>query len=366
MLEKIKNKYCKPIRKKGEVMRMKLFGILSVILSVNLALFAVDFEKKGDFRVRTQWENDGNSSRFRERIRLRYSVTGEIDDLWKIGFGVATGGSDPRSTNETLDNSFETPDLRLDHAFAEAKVLNGLEVWFGKYKEIKKAICCLSGLLWDSDLRPEGLGIKWVKEYNNKNLFFNTGMWIIDEIKKGDDPYLVYFQPGFDFVKSDNVELQMYVGCYLFGNVKGKALDHSPGTNTLSSGNLKYDYDVFSPGMRIMFDNSSKFTLSLFVEGVVNIDIDKSNKGYLLGVGVSNDNGWKLEISHGRLERDAWLDIFSDSDEFNGQTGTQGQKINISKKVSKHTSVRADYIHLEDLITNDNLNVCKLDMLWSF
>ena len=45
----------------------------------------------------------------------------KLDEEVKVGFGLASGTNDPRSTNQSFTNSFETPDIRLDYAYATYK-----------------------------------------------------------------------------------------------------------------------------------------------------------------------------------------------------------------------------------------------------
>ena len=75
----------------------------------------------GDFRLRYQAEdidNDKSPHRSRGVIRLRAGVDSKINEHWDAGFGITSGGSNPRSTNQTLDNVFETKNLMLDYALS--------------------------------------------------------------------------------------------------------------------------------------------------------------------------------------------------------------------------------------------------------
>jgi len=111
-----------------------------------------------DFRLRYQWQKRDGSRRGRERIRLRLSYSREVVRGLKLGFGFATGGDDPRSTNQTLSESFSTPDFRLNCAYVSYEPVDGLRLWGGKYAGIKKVLWVPTDLLWDSDLTPEGGG----------------------------------------------------------------------------------------------------------------------------------------------------------------------------------------------------------------
>ena len=70
--------------------------------------------------------NAGNTTeRDRARIRFRLGAETKVNDQTKVLFGLATGGTDPRSTNQTLENSFELKDIRLDYVYAEYAPLAG-------------------------------------------------------------------------------------------------------------------------------------------------------------------------------------------------------------------------------------------------
>ena len=62
---------------------------------------------EGDIRTRYQYEKkDGNEERSRGRIRYRLGVIANPITNWTIGGGLASGGSDPRSTNQDMKDGF--------------------------------------------------------------------------------------------------------------------------------------------------------------------------------------------------------------------------------------------------------------------
>jgi predicted nuclease with TOPRIM domain len=57
----------------------------------------------GDFRYRYEMiDVEGDPTRERNRIRARANVRADLADDVEVGFGLATGGDDPVSTNQTL------------------------------------------------------------------------------------------------------------------------------------------------------------------------------------------------------------------------------------------------------------------------
>jgi hypothetical protein len=78
------------------------------------------FQFSGDLRLRYQYEDETDEvARNRGRFRYRLSVDANILQNLKVGFGLASGGDDPRSTNQTFQDSFSHKDINIDLAFAE-------------------------------------------------------------------------------------------------------------------------------------------------------------------------------------------------------------------------------------------------------
>ncbi len=121
---------------------------------------------KGDFRLRYQYErrNADTEGRTRGRYRFRLGGEGQVIDQFKVGFGLATGSDDPKSTNQTFSGdgsrTFGTPDIRLDYAFGEYQPLSNFKVAFGKFKR-KPYLWAPTDMLWDSDINPEGASLHW-------------------------------------------------------------------------------------------------------------------------------------------------------------------------------------------------------------
>ena len=85
--------------------------------------------------------------------RYRLAVDANILENLTVGFGLASGGDDPRSTNQTFTDSFSHKGIRIDLAFAEYRPAPWLALIGGKFKN---PLWIPSDWLWDSDIRPEG------------------------------------------------------------------------------------------------------------------------------------------------------------------------------------------------------------------
>ncbi len=328
---------------------------------------------KGDLRLRYQYEdtdNDGNPTRDRYRIRLRAGIESGINDQFKVGFGLATGGDDPRSTNETLDNTFDSPDVRLDYAYAQYKPVKWLTAWGGKFKN---PIWKTKDMLWDSDIRPEGIAATLKHEIGSAEIFFTPAFFILDEYKADkDDPCMFAFQLGSKFKFLDNMYFKIAGSYYDFEHIKGNSLDHSAETNTVDSeGNLAEEYESFALDAEygIKFDGPVPFA-ALFGQ-YVNSDADREDEGYLAGLKLGLKKvkklwDWQVKYNYRDLEKDAWLDTFPDSDFYGGATGVKGNEIEFKLGLAKHVTFGIDYyfdVESQDGGSNKEQDLLQADLV---
>ncbi len=332
---------------------------------------------KGDVRLRYQTEdkdNDGNPSRDRYRVRARLGVVANPDDKWEAGIGAASGGDDPRSTNETLDKTFESPDLRLDYAYAKYSPSKMISITGGK---IKNPIWGTKDLLWDSDINPEGFAATVTHKFaDNFEMFFTPAYFILDEYKTESDPSMLAIQPGINWKLNDNTRFQFAMTYYKFSNVQGNDFSlHGSGTNSVDeSGNLIYDYDSIALDADFGIKLPDRFG---FVEYAnifgqyVDSDADNDNKGYLYGLKFGNKSlrtikSWEVKVNYRELEKDAWLDFLPDSDFYGGATGVKGMEYELKIGLTKHLSFALDYYHAKPIDNSEKQNILQADLVYKF
>ncbi len=326
---------------------------------------------KGDFRLRYQWQEE-DSVRGRVRIRMRAGILAEPTEGVKVGFGLASGSDDPRSTNVTLDSFFSSKGIMLNYAYGEFDRIKGLTLWGGKYAGIKKAIWLVSDLLWDSDITPEGIGAKGKISLGNITLCGNSGVLILDENKEGPDPYLTYIQPVARF-KTDKLSVKGGVAMYLFTHLKGYQIEGYSGPNTNENGRLLNNYNAMSPSLEIKLTNVVPLIplFEVFGEYVMNMSVDEDNQGFLAGMkmGTSKISGWKdwqIKYMYRRLEREAWLSLFPDSDAYEGNTGVEGHEIVGKLGLMKKISLGVDFYYMKELEGDGEEKVLQIDLVWKF
>ena len=333
---------------------------------------------KGDLRTRYQWEKQkGSEERHRGRIRFRLGSEMKVTEGLKVAAGLATGGTDPRSTNETLDNTFETPDIRLDYAYAQYVPVSWLTLQGGKIKGTP--FWTPSDLLWDSDINPDGVAVNLNYGLSsNIDAFFNTGLFILDESSSDtSDPFMYVLQPGVDVKLSDGINLKTAVSYYGFDNIKGSALDYSSGTNSLSGGGLRYNYDSLGVSTEIGFKNPLGIEavpyFALIGEYINNFDPSSDNNGFLVGCSVGDKKvgkkgQWQAKYLYRRLERDAFPDTFPDSDFYGGETNAKGHEAIFQYGLLDNVILGLDYYYSEPIkgAAKNKEHLLQTDIVFKF
>ena len=330
---------------------------------------------KGDLRLRYQWEDKHDApDRHRGRYRFRLGLETKVNEAVKVAAGLATGGDDARSTNQTMCDGFSTPDIRLDYAYAEWMATSWLTLKAGKIKSIKKVIFRPSDLLWDSDINPEGGSLLLSKRMNNCDLFMNTGFWVLDESSSdASDPFMWVIQPGFKYKFDERTHIKMAVAGYIFDNVKGATLtngdDNSGKYNTLEKGLLKYNYNSIAPSIEMGFKEPFGGLipyLAVFGDYVHNPDPSEENNGYLFGIKfgdekVKDQGQWQAKYMYRHLEKDAWIDIFPDSDAYSGHTDVKGHEVTFTYGIGKNVALGIDYYYMERIKGTGRRSLLQID-----
>ena len=292
---------------------------------------------KADLRYRHEaFSIDSKPTRQRHRIRARFATTKTIDETIDVTFGLASGSSDPVSTNQTLGSGNSSKNVALDLAYAQwQSPIEGLKVRAGKFSNpLMRAGG--SGLVWDGDLRPEGLGLT----YKGSNMFFNAmGSWL-RESSSAEDSILYAAQLGSQQAIGTDQSMRFGVGYYTI--TSPEPLFGDPAGNLLNAENeLISDFnsaEIFAQYNRPV-DGLINGNALLFASHVTNLGADDANSGYVLGAKLKSsrlDLGW----SYQRLEADAVFGGLSDSDFIGGGTDGSGHIFQASYPMSKKVKIQ--------------------------
>jgi len=260
-----------------------------------------------------------------------------------------------------MGNSFESPDIRLDMAYATYRPTSWLTLTGGKFKN---PLWTPSDLLWDGDIRPEGASaVMQGSPTAGLDLFMNANYWILDEYKSSSqDPAMIVLQPGYKVALGKSMYLKQSFNYYNFINEQGTTFDYSSETNSLDAdGNLLYEYDSIGTsaelGIKNPFDGVQ--LLALFGEYMENLDPSDDNQGWLVGAKIGHKkvkklHDWQFKVTWRELERDAWLDIFPNSDAYGGKTDVEGLQTGFKYGLMKNVYAAVSYYKMARITGESN------------
>lgn len=295
----------------------------------------------GDFRYRHESidaEFD-DGSRHRNRIRARPAITAEVTDTVDVGFGLATGGEEPTSSNQTLGGGFSKKPISVDLAYFDWRTpVDGLAVTAGKYKNPLHRVGDNS-LLWDSDLRPEGSTVTY-----KAGGFELTGLmnWITES--SGDDNLVFGGQVAWNAAIGDRNGLTIGAGFYDLSDVAGQPVpfDGNPRGNTVDAlNNYVNGYQELELFGEFNFRIGER-PAQVFANYVQNLDASDYDVGWVVGANVQFVHGkrpWELGYSYQQLEPDAVFALFTDSDFIGGGTNGRGHIFSGSYSLTKSIAV---------------------------
>jgi len=335
---------------------------------------------KGDFRYRNDWKkfDSDNVARVRQRIRLRLNAETSIAPGVNVGFGLATGTDDPRGANQTLENSFDTKTIMLNHAYGSYAFPKYAKLFMGKFYS-NLGFWKPTDYMWDTDITVEGLAAM----FNHQNLFLNTGLYVLDE--KGavkniidDNPYLVLIQPGLSLHKENQYHLKIAATYYHFNQTKDMSFDHAEWTNShYTVGGVNYltvGYNNVSLSAEVgVYEKIFPYIGFCFeLNQNVQAESDTVNNGVVLGLTFGTKNvrekgQWQVKYLYRRLEKDAWLDFLPDSDTYSGQTDIKGSKLAFQYGLRKNVTFGLNYYHGSNLHgTTKTEQIVQADLLFNF
>lgn len=324
---------------------------------------------KGDFRYRHEMiDPEGRDHRNRHRIRARIHLLGQVNDVVDVGVQIATGNfyddglaqdrvmGDAVSSNQTLDEGWSSKPIWLDMAFFDYHPFSSSEEagWNLNVKGGKFAtpfqVMQKSELLWDPDLRPEGIALMATRDCGAITLFGNAGGFYIEEEGGGADTGMFGAQVGVTVPLSDNgCQLTVGSGYYNYGNVKGKdfVFDDAAGFGNTADmgGNYAEDFDEIELFAECAFE-AGDLPIAVFGNAVTNTATDHGNHGALAGfkVGKTKKPGsWDVRYQYKRLEPDSVLAAFTDSDFGGGGTNVKGHEFNLGYMLADNWKVSVSY-----------------------
>ncbi len=295
------------------------------------------FSFSGDVRARYEpFFQEGAADRNRERIRLRFNMTGKISDEFNAGFSLATGTlDDPVSTNQSFTGFLNRKSIGIDKAYVtyKPKYAKFLKLDAGKFA----FPWYRTSMTFDSDINPEGFAQTLSFDLRSsplKNITFVGFQLPINEVSAGPDSFILGGQIQTQFRLSSRVRLALYGAGINFLRTDPLAIAAAARTSGVLVGSLNNSntllrdptgkvlgyaskFAYLDAIMRLELDTNPRFPTTILFDFVNNVRGPKERSGYYAELTFGRQKEVKdLQFGYTlvRLEKDAVISAFNDSD----------------------------------------------------
>jgi len=358
------------------------------IAKVKGADWATKIKFKGDLRYRHEMiaqdrdvsgSAEDSADRTRHRIRARFGFDAKVTDNSKVVVQLATGGTDPRSSNQTLGDNSTRKSIGLDLGYAEYKFMPGGVLTLGK---IKNPIWRPGqSLFYDGDFNPEGVAVNF-----DRGMLFGGvyGWWLTEQFNSNPDgenadANAIGVQAGIKFplLGGETRFAAHYWDC-------GACEEASPLFNNNSNGNtvfrvgtattnlLAYDYEILQLSGEMgtmLFDLPFSFWADYAQNMASGVEYDTA---YGIGVTLgkaSNAKTWEAGLLYQSIDKDALFGQFVDSDFGDGTTDSEGWVIKGGYAWVKNVTFNGTYFintRNKDVGTELDYDRLQLDVNYKF
>lgn len=301
------------------------------------------------------------------KYRVRFGAEAKVSDGLDAQLRLSTGStSNPVSTNSTFSDYLNKDSVVLDLAYLKWKPLDWVTVYGGRMPNPWFS----TDLVWDSDLAFEGISVTGKREVSGPwSAFMTAGAFPLQQYDLSTDgKWLVAGQLGLERKDSKGVGARIGAAYYDFSNLTGVMNDPlypnandwtAPlfmqkgntlfNINPLAASQAEYKLALASDFKELNLTGAldigfwDPFHVVFLFDFVKNLGFDKSEvvqrngepdtpegtTGYQLGVtlgypAIKEASQWKAYLNYKRLEGDAVVDAFTDSDFHLGGTNAQG------------------------------------------
>ncbi|MBW8848121.1 MAG: putative porin [Burkholderiales bacterium] len=325
-----------------------------------------------------------NTDRQRLTLRGRLEVDAKLSEQVLASVRIATGstGNGATSTTQTLGNDFNRYTLGLDRAFIRWQpplFTNGLSADFGRMPNPFFS----SDLAWPDDLAFDGVAAKLSHAFTpQRGLFATAGVFPIEELSLSTkDKWLLGAQVGGEIDLARGVQFKLGLAAYDFRHMEGQR-ETNPAPSGPRAGATNYFASQYGTGLRLKGNTlinlndptstaaptwglASKFrpinlTARLQLDGVLPVPVGLTldwikNTGFDLkdiearaGVPLTDlkdkttalqgriqvgapklarRGDWQTFVAYRLVQRDAWIDGFTDTTWHLGGTNYKGWSV---------------------------------------
>jgi hypothetical protein len=337
----------------------------------------------GDLRYRYEFFDVQYVDRDRERDRLRARLNANfrVNDTITGRLGIATGGTDPRSSNQTFTDQNSRKDFELDTGYitwapnARWKITGGKQPY---------AFTRTGSLFYDGDVNLEGFSANYATGNFFAGVFYD---WLAERalsfgnVTTGTNTDSIMFggQVGYRIPISDSVRLTL-AGTYMdFDGVDGynplfggAAFGNTTVNATAGGGQcaraiavgtacLLMDYDIVEASADLTATVGAR-PLRAFIDYAQNLEAEvnpvageKLDTAYAVGLqygaAAAARGTWEFGILYQQIEKDSLFGQLLDSDFGDGNTDSSGFVFRGAYSVARNWTINAT-LFMNDL-SND-------------
>ncbi|ABE50665.1 conserved hypothetical protein [Methylobacillus flagellatus KT] len=160
----------------------------------------------------------------RYRVRARFGINAKLSDTFTAGIRMTTGHMDnPLSPNQSIEIRQSKLDWGLDRVFITAKPYSWLTATAGRFANPFFS----TDMVWDRSLAFDGAAVTFTPKFNGGMSAFGTiGAFPIDQVRtnsvnKAKDKWFLGAQAGFEWVSPNHSSIKAGIALYDFKNVEG-------------------------------------------------------------------------------------------------------------------------------------------------
>lgn len=339
---------------------------MSPTMTTDLEDWAKRIKLSGDFRFRHENINkdDGDGvHQSRQRIRARLKVSAKITDNVAVGFRLVTGGGQT-SANQSLEESFTGKKVFFDRAYLswQPDFAQGLTATFGKFKQPWYNVSS-HGLIWDSDVNPEGLALSYNRTVGAVNLTATGGYFILEDGDTvngdsnndgfSDDLNMYHFGISATMQINDTVKSTLGSNAYIYNNES--IVGDFKEANAI---------EIYEVAGRLDFDTAF-LPVYIYAQYANNASAKNGkNTAWLAGLGAKL-GAFKMDYNYRNTQEFAVADTFNDGTFATGHTATQGHKVKLTYAISKNFATGMAYYATKEY-SGTNVDTLQLDLKAKF
>lgn len=342
-------------------------------------------------------------SRQRLTLRARLGALAKVSDDVSAGLRlVAAGNTGPSSASSTLGNSFNRLSASFDRAWLRWEPRYDLRFEGGRMGNPFFG----SDLIWPDDLSLDGVAMRLDRDLAPGLLAFATfGAFSLEEFALSKrDKWLYGLQLGTDWAATDRVQLRLGLAVYDFQNVEGvRETDPAPGGTR--AGTVAYQLSQYPAAIRqkgntlinlndptstaapvwglaskfrpvnlsaaLSFSHFEPYQIGLGLDWVKNTGFDLADmrqragtsavdivvpkttgmqlRGVVGTAKLAERGDWQAFVAFRKLERDAWIDAYTDTTWHLGGTNYKGFSLGGNYTLDRNTTFGARWTSTRNL-----------------